>query len=308
MGSKRSTLEGGRLVPLLEDVCQVRMSTGNTDRRLSWGTKGGTIPAASWRAKHKISLIGSGGRVLIARHPLADTRGKRAHYTHTKPWGEVMTSQLTPDEVANQALGVLSGVLLHQRGRWGPLLGHGRQYEGWWKAEMAMALESWCWRHDLPSEFGVYPEAKPRDYGLGDTSLSVDLLLAPWGRSPERDAAGPRVWIELKERSWWWGNAGKALGTANKGLRHDLDKWKDAAHWTDRDVLLVCQITSNDGLKDDADALPAGWREELKTLSGFADAKETSVGYPISDISSQKSGAQVRWVTLTSFRVHPLRA
>src|SRR5262245_35276901 len=77
----------------------------------------------------------------------------------------------------NDVVNVMADVLVHQRPRWGALLGHQRQYEGWWKAEMALAIESWTWRADqLDPPFYVRAEAKPRDFGL--TPPTADLVVA----------------------------------------------------------------------------------------------------------------------------------
>jgi hypothetical protein len=137
-------------------------------------------------------------------------------------------------ELMNEVVAVMADVLVHQRARWGALLAHQRQYEGWWKAEMALALESWTWRADRQTKpMYVLPEAKPRDFEIDDGPSSADLLVAPVNKSlNDFDyKARPRVWIELKERGTWWGvkpgGAAKAFGTANHGLWSDIEKWQN---------------------------------------------------------------------------------
>lgn len=129
--------------------------------------------------------------------------------------------------LAEHVANVLHNVLIHQRSRLGTLLGHNSQYEGWWKAEFALALESWCWQFNLPY-FWCATEPKPKNAGIGNSDKSTDLVVAPGSQRKMNLKAGPRVWIEIKERGTWWdGNANKALGTANRGLLSDLTKWND---------------------------------------------------------------------------------
>lgn len=114
--------------------------------------------------------------------------------------------------------------MVHQWPRWGPLLGHMRQMEGWWKAELLTAIEAWCWSLDAPQDFWPRPEVKPREFGRGKSQQTPDIVVAPIGKDGEgfESAAGPRVWLEIKERGTWWGSAGRSgpsrvsLGTLSR--------------------------------------------------------------------------------------------
>lgn len=181
-----------------------------------------------------------------------------------------------------QVADVLEGVLLHQRQRWGTLLGHQRGYEGWWKAECAAALENWCWRQG-PVTYGVLPEAKPVDFGLS-LERPVDLLVAPWDDEARelKPAGGPRVWIELKERGTWWGNGpAKAFGTGNHGLLSDLAKLS-SEKWAADESALACQIVSHVGTQ--AETIDPGW---LKALESYSTPQHKlvrhtrAVGFPL---------------------------
>jgi|GEM_PF-4655077 len=178
------------------------------------------------------------------------------------------TSQSTGknDVLRDEVINVLKGVLIHQRQRWSVLLRHQRQREAWWKAEFAMALESWAWSIDsannsnaeikngISGEYGVYTEVK-----LGQTDSRVDLLVAPWP-AEKKHSGPPRVWIELKERGTWWGNANKALGEANQGLRHDLKKLVQYEKFDDADSVLLCHLVSHETPGDSGDGtLPEKW-------------------------------------------------
>lgn len=199
-------------------------------------------------------------------------------------------------ELTKEVVAVMSDVLVHQRLRWGYLLGHQRQYEGWWKAEMAAALESWSWRADLQdSPVWVRAEMKPAKFGVRGGPPSSDLVVARVNETfTDFDyTTRPRVWIELKERGTWWGNAAKALGTANNGLYSDLEKWSKV---TDAgEVVLICQITSHDGSY--RERLPTDWSDQLDEIAKKHERAMTprSVGFelPGSDC--------IRWARLDAF-------
>jgi hypothetical protein len=107
----------------------------------------------------------------------------------------------TANELAFSTLRTVQDVLEHQRARWAAIFAHQHQYEGWWKAEFALAMESWCWRQDLPEPTCIKSEVKPRDHGVGDSKQSIDLLVGRWNaESKDVDRNGPRVCIEMKER------------------------------------------------------------------------------------------------------------
>jgi hypothetical protein len=216
-------------------------------------------------------------------------------------------AELTALELAHTVVTVMQDVLIHQRGKWGPLLGHQRQYEGWWKAEFALALESWAmsFTPPMPTKFyWVVPEAKPRDAGLGTSAQAVDLAVVP--HSHERDGqdmeATPRVWIEIKERGDWWGNADKAFGTANRGLRTDLIKWHSVP-WTSDDVVVASQLLSCIGTWDGAnDGLPDTWCTALDAVAAeyprFVPPRV--VGYAV----PAEAPKAIRWVRLEVFTIH----
>jgi hypothetical protein len=150
-------------------------------------------------------------------------------------------SKWSPTGLAQAAVTTLQDVLVHQRSRWASLFAHQNQYEGWWKAEFALALESWCWRLDLPEPTWVRTEVKPKDYGVGATGQSIDVLVGRWSQEAQSLInEPPMVWIELKERATWWGNPWKALCEDGRSLGHDLAKWRAAA-WRPGDIVLACR-------------------------------------------------------------------
>ena len=211
--------------------------------------------------------------------------------------GSIVKANELMFDVAN----VMADVLVHQRARWGSLLGHQRQYEGWWKAEMALALESWTWREDRQAwPVYVQPEAKPAAFDLAGPA-TVDLVVARVN-SALNDfdyRARPRVWIELKERGTWWGtsagDAAKAFGTANKGLLSDLEKWKGVK--AEGEVVLVCQVTMHDGTYKDR--LPQTWKDQLAIVAKqYERVVERCVGF---EIAGQD---RVRWTRFDAFIVN----
>src|SRR5947208_2580977 len=110
----------------------------------------------------------------------------------------------TPVSLASAVLGTMQDVLVHQRARWATLFAHQHQYEGWWKAEFALALESWCWRTDLPEPTWLLSEVKPSAHGVGETKQSIDLLIARWLQDKDDVSHDPpRIWVEIKERGTW---------------------------------------------------------------------------------------------------------
>lgn len=173
----------------------------------------------------------------------------------------------TARELATAVLTTMQDVLVHQRGRWANLLAHQHQVEGWWKAEFALALESWCWRQDHPEPVWVFSEVKPRDHGIGTGRDSVDLMVARWSESERRvQREPPRIWIEIKERGTWWGSPAKAFGDANAGLRSDLAKWREA-NWLPGDTVLACQIIAHDADANASCHLPENWSTALNTIA-----------------------------------------
>lgn len=217
-------------------------------------------------------------------------RGLRAEDQKREQW----SARRLAKHVAN----VLQGTILHQRPRWGPLLGHKSQYEGWWKAEFALALENWCWQFNLPY-FWCKTEPQPRDVGIGDqkSKKSTDLVVAPGSSSGIDINAGPRVWVEIKERgTWWQGNVNKGLGTANDGLLKELSKWKDQS-FQDFDAVLACHIVTHDGTNDEH--LPRGWLEKLEEIAERHERlmEPHIVGFPLSEKA-------VRWARMDLFVIH----
>ncbi|SET18092.1 hypothetical protein [Stigmatella erecta] len=202
----------------------------------------------------------------------------------------------TLDALAGSVIDVMRGVLVHQRHRWPALEGHQRQYENWWKGEFALALESWSWTEDLPAEVCVIEEAKPRDYGITGmlSAQAMDLLVAPWRDEAIVKDKGPRVWIEIKTRAWWWGPASKAFGSVNGGLAHDLTKWSEL-QWGSDDIGIAAQLVINEGAK--GEFFPPGWE---KALDAFAkdsprwDRKRATMSFPLGD-------ARFRYATLEFF-------
>jgi len=197
----------------------------------------------------------------------------------------------------------MQNVLVHQRARWGALLAHQRQYEGWWKAEFRLALESWCWRSDLPEPTRVRSEEKPRNHGVGASPKSVDLLI-----SQRSDDAGdmlprPRVWVEIKERGTWWGNARKALGESNRGLWSDLRKWQGVS-WARDDVVVACHILTHEASPDKSVAIPPPWAAAFEEAAAeFPRYVPTlTVRYPCANSGSQK--VVERYASIDFFTIH----
>lgn len=173
----------------------------------------------------------------------------------------------TSTKLTCAVLQTLQDVLVHQRARWAALFAHQHQYEGWWKAEFALALESWCWRLDLPEPTWVLTEIKPRDFAIGETKQSVDFLVGRWIES-QRDLSPdpPRVWLEIKERGTWWGNPYKALCEENRSLGGDLNKWTETP-WKEGDVVISGQIISHDAPGGSLEPLPENWLQVLNDIS-----------------------------------------
>jgi hypothetical protein len=187
----------------------------------------------------------------------------------------------TCDELATAVFSTMRDVLVHQRVRWGALMSHRRQYEGWWKAEFRLALDSWCWRFDLPQPTRILSEEKPRNYGIGDSAGSVDILVGCCSTQRNELSPGPRIWVEIKERGTWWNNARKGLGEANKGLRSDLLKWRDAP-WSASDVVVACHILSHEAKCGSSEPIPPDWAAAFEEVSdGFPRFMPTlSVCFP----------------------------
>lgn len=164
--------------------------------------------------------------------------------------------------LANNAIAVIHHLAKEKRNSWCRLARHQRQWEGWWKAEIVLALETWARSRKRSPGYGVAAEQKPRAYALSQSRASTDILLAPWDNKLGRLSmtAAPRVWLELKSRGTWWGPAAKALGTANAGLAKDLAKW-DNVPWTPGDLVLCCHLTTHDG--SGGLQLPKDWQEQL---------------------------------------------
>ena len=207
----------------------------------------------------------------------------------------------SPEWLAKEVSSVLQGVLIHQRPRWGTLLGHERQFEGWWKAELATALESWTWRADLQAHpFAVRVEAKPRDFNLVEEAdrRSVDLLVAPWSDSDWDfvPKGKPRAWIELKTRATWWGPASKALGTANSGLYSDLEKWRRFGE--SGDIVIVCHIAAHDGPWEER--LPKDWEDALGEVSRRYEGspEPLTIGF---EVPGDKGRNFYRWTRMDCF-------
>jgi hypothetical protein len=216
-------------------------------------------------------------------------------------------------DLACAAHDVMSGVLIHQRHRWGIMLGHERQYEGWWKVEIAMALESWCWMRDnqLNKQFGIMAEAKPKNFEfrsdetikkIGD--VAADILIAPWSDEDNKISLieTPRIWIELKTRATWWGESkgsvAKAFGESNGGLKHDIKKWHSFQEVGNG--VIVCHITSHKGSWNDT--LPETWKAELDDITNkYGLVPPITVGFPIPDKGKEK----YYWTRMDCFLVSP---
>ena len=206
--------------------------------------------------------------------------------------------------LAHEVVRVLQDKVVQERPKWAFLVGHCRNYEAWWKAELALALEHWTWSfrgEKLGPELGFVTEAKPRDYGFGTSQAAVDLLVGPWSEDSEdvRRDGGPRVWIELKERGdWWVGNAAKAVGTANGGLAHDMQKWADI-NWTSDDVVLACHLLSYKAPYE-RPQLGEEWQSAMTEATGgrkpFVDP--LIVGYPLDEES------KCLWMRMDVFPIH----
>jgi hypothetical protein len=211
--------------------------------------------------------------------------------------------ELSAVGLAGRAFNVMQDVLIHQRSRWAHLLLHRHQYEGWWKAELRSALDGWCCQIPSMGSVGVLSEVKPKSYGVGNTNHSFDLVIGL--KNPKTGAVdlgfGPRIWIELKERgTWWGGNAAKAFGEGNSGVRTDLKKWR-AGLWSADDVLAACQIITHRG--NALEILPAEWKRELDSIAKTNPrcVPTRSVGCP------SWNSNEVLWTTMEFFQILPPR-
>src|SRR5262249_11596526 len=161
------------------------------------------------------------------------------------------------------------------------------------------ALESWCFRLDLPEPTRVLSEVKPKNHGINGASGSVDLLVARWSDEEQRIIKEPpRVWIELKERGTWWvGGASKPLRQKDRSLYADLHKWKKAS-WLPGDVVVACQIISHEAEGVSTEPLPLEWRQVLDDIhSEFPRfLPPRSVGYP--SITPLKKKTVTRFATI----------
>jgi hypothetical protein len=220
---------------------------------------------------------------------------------------------LTQEELQEEVVAVLQGTVLHQRARWGALLGHQRQFEGWWKAEFAAALEAWTWSSRVPDPgFCVLVEPKPRDFRAvdGDCREAADLAIAPWGDDGQdvsegqgtRDGQRPRLWIELKTRATWWGSTTSAVGKALGGFRSDLVKWEALRG----DPVLVCHLVTHDGTY--RNRLPPEWAAALPELREEEQPRWHWPGEPFTVGIEAAVGGRLRhrWTRMDCVIVNPL--
>ena len=191
-------------------------------------------------------------------------------------------------DLAREVVRVLQFKVVQERNRWAALMQHERGYEAWWQAEVALALENWCWvfRGGGPrADIGFVTEARPARFGLGGPPKgAIDLLVGPWSDEIDGIAsdATPRVWIELKNRGdWWAGTPVKVFGAANSGLAKDLEKW-DAVRWTPDDVALAFQLLSYRKTYDEPHLEPE-WLSALADAAGGRKpfVEPLVVGYPL---------------------------
>ncbi len=209
------------------------------------------------------------------------------------------------EQLAVGVVDIISNFVRRERTRWCRLLGIGsHQWEGWWKGELAMAIEDWAWGRRARGALAVDAEVKPRDFGLCKSRDSVDLVVGPRGENGlDLKKAGPRVWLELKDRATWWTSPAKGLGVANSGLAWDLEKWK-GTRWKARDVVLACHLLAHNGTA--TERLPASWSAALQQVGRsavrFRGRAPVVVGYPL---TPGKPAKGVRWLRLDVFQLYP---
>ena len=179
----------------------------------------------------------------------------------------------TAKDLRDQVIEVMKGALIHHRPSWGPLMHHGHLYEGWWKAQLALAIENWSWSYTATgsndTSFGVEPERKLKSVGLEDHGIQADLHVAPWDDDSDCFLKGgtPRVWVELKQRGTHWESPEKAYGPANSGIEKDFRKWEKVNLNAETDAVVFCQILTHIGTNDEE--LESGWRDKLVGLAEY---------------------------------------
>ena len=194
----------------------------------------------------------------------------------------------TAKDLRDQVIEVMKGALIHNRPSWGPLMHHGHNYEGWWKAQIALAIENCSWSHTatgpIDTSFGVEPERKLKSVGLKDHGIQADLHVAPWDDDSDSFLKGgtPRIWIELKQRGTHWESPEKAYGTANHGIASDFQKWEKVDLAPDTDAVVFCQILTHVGTGDED--LKPGWSDKLEGLAEdfeYSLLDDLTVGYEL---------------------------
>lgn len=153
--------------------------------------------------------------------------------------------------------------------RLSPLCDCTATFEGWWKAEIALALRGRFFKTNN-SGLCARVESKPNWAQLCD-SLKKDrfdvtvIPFDPHANQPDYSAA-PRVWLNLMERSTWWdGGARKALLETGRSIDTDLRKGREI-NWTEHDLAAAVQITWCPDTED-ARELPAQWEAVLTELA-----------------------------------------
>jgi hypothetical protein len=173
--------------------------------------------------------------------------------------------------------------------------------EQWWRDELYLTLNNWCYSLDIPPTAAVIQQ-NPNSYGIECAKCFVDIMVGSWdceNLNVRRDA--PRVWMELKVRPTFWPPR-KAL-YENDCTESDIRKLKRIP-WTGDDVVLAVLIIFHESGPETCRPLKANWQlalDEIATNSPrFLPTK--SIFVPCPDVSEKH--VVHRYASIEFFTVH----
>src|SRR6516162_8025379 len=110
----------------------------------------------------------------------------------------------TAELFARSVLTTAQWTLITNRSRWAQLMPTEKLNEQWWRDELYLTLNNWCYSLDIPPTAAVIQQ-NPNSYGIECAKCFVDIMVGSWdceNLNVRRDA--PRVWMELKVRPTFW--------------------------------------------------------------------------------------------------------